>query len=36
MKGIVPEFKKVHRSLCEELEIEEDLDWINKIINMVV
>ncbi|WP_211342327.1 hypothetical protein [Aquisalibacillus elongatus] len=36
MKSIVLEFKKVHRSLCDELDIKEDSEWVNKIVNMVL
>ncbi len=36
MKSIVHEFKIVHRSLCNKLEIEENADWLNKIVNMVI
>lgn len=36
MKGIVNEFKKVHSSLCDSLEIVDDLEWVNKIINMAL
>lgn len=36
MKNMVYEFKKVHRSLCDILEIEEDQKWVNQIINLVI
>lgn len=36
MKSIVLEFKKLHSSLCEVLEIKEDLKWVNKIVSMVL
>lgn len=36
MKSIVLEFKNLHSSLCELLEIEEDLKWVNKIVSMVL
>lgn len=36
MKSIVLEFKTLYRSLCDILEIEEDLEWVNKIVNMVL
>ncbi|MFD2922717.1 aminoglycoside 6-adenylyltransferase [Halobacillus naozhouensis] len=36
MKSIVMEFKSVHRSLCNKLEIKEDSAWVNKIIEMVI
>lgn len=36
MKRIVLEFEKAHDSLCEILEIENDSEWVNKIVNMVI
>jgi len=36
MKSIVPEFKKVHRSLCDTLGVQEDSQWMDNIINMVL
>lgn len=36
MKSIVMEFKDVHRSLCNKLEVEENPVWVNKIIGLVV
>lgn len=36
MRGIVFEFKEVHRSLCDTLGIQEDSEWINRIVNMVL
>ncbi|MDQ0257977.1 hypothetical protein J2S74_005440 [Evansella vedderi] len=36
MKSIVHEFRIVHRSLCNKLEMEENPEWINKIVNMVI
>lgn len=35
IKNIIPEFLKVHKSLCNKLEIEENTVWVNKILNMV-
>lgn len=36
MRSIVLEFKKVHDTLCELLEIENDSEWVNEIVNMVI
>mgnify|MGYP000846284590 CR=1 FL=1 len=36
MKSIVPEFKKVHRSLCDTLGVQEDSQWVDNIVNMVI
>ncbi len=36
MKSIVIEFKSVHKSLCNKLEVEESHAWVNKIIKMVI
>lgn len=36
MKSIVHEFRKVHSSLCEKLEVDENSEWVNKIVNMVL
>jgi predicted nucleotidyltransferase len=35
LKLITPEFKRVHKKLCEKLEIEENSEWVNEIIEMV-
>lgn len=34
MKSIVPEFKRVHKNLCNMLGIEENPEWVNRIINI--
>jgi len=36
MRGIVCEFKEVHRSLCDTLGVQEDSEWVNRIVNMVL
>lgn len=36
MKSIVLEFKEVHRSLCDTLGVQEDSQWVNRIMNMVL
>ncbi|GAA0592778.1 hypothetical protein GCM10009001_06070 [Virgibacillus siamensis] len=36
IKSIVPEFIKVHSSLCEKYEIEENLERVNEILDMVL
>lgn len=36
MKRIVPEFKRVHKNLCNRLEIEENPEWVNRIIDMAI
>lgn len=36
MRGIVFEFKEVHRSLCDTLGVQEDSEWVNRIVNMVL
>jgi DNA-directed RNA polymerase subunit L len=35
LKEIILEFKRVHKSLCDKLGIEEDSKWLNDIFNMV-
>jgi hypothetical protein len=34
LKSIAPEFKRVHKKLCEKLNIEENSEWVNEIIDM--
>ncbi|MCO0600516.1 hypothetical protein NGI46_24545 [Peribacillus butanolivorans] len=36
IKSIVPEFIKIHKSLCKKLEIEENPEWVDEILDMVV
>jgi hypothetical protein len=36
MKSIVPEFKRVHKNLCNKLGIEENPEWVNRIIDMAI
>ena len=36
MKSIAAEFIKVHKSLCDRLEVDEDPEWVNKIIGLVI
>jgi hypothetical protein len=36
MKSIVHEFRKVHSSLCDKLDVEEKPIWVEKIIDMVI
>ncbi|WP_369693627.1 hypothetical protein [Lentibacillus sp. CBA3610] len=36
IKEIVPEFKKVHKYLCEKVEIEEQPQWVEEILKMVL
>lgn len=36
MKSMVPEFKRVHKNLCEKLEVEENPEWVDEIINAVL
>ncbi|WP_261129682.1 aminoglycoside 6-adenylyltransferase [Bacillus sp. Marseille-Q3570] len=36
MRSIVHEFREVHRSLCNKLEVEEDPDWVKKAVDMVL
>jgi hypothetical protein len=33
---IVPEFKRAHKNLCHQLGIEENPEWVNGIIDMVI
>ncbi|HEY4552795.1 MAG TPA: hypothetical protein VIG80_06345 [Bacillaceae bacterium] len=35
-KSIIPEFMKVHRSLCGKLEMDENPDWVEEIIDMAL
>jgi hypothetical protein len=36
MKSMVPEFKRVHKSLCEKLGMDENPKWVDEILNMVI
>lgn len=36
VKKIIPEFKKTHKSLCEKVEIEEEPEWVDEILGMVL
>ncbi|WP_064093955.1 nucleotidyltransferase domain-containing protein [Rossellomorea aquimaris] len=36
MKGIVPEFKRVHSSICRKLELEEQTDWVDEVVGLVL
>jgi hypothetical protein len=36
IRSIVPEFIKIHKSLCEQLMVEENPKWVNEILDMVV
>ena len=36
MKGIADEFIKVHKSLCDRVEVDNDPEWVNEIIGMVI
>jgi hypothetical protein len=36
MKSIVAEFKRVHKNLCNKVGIEENPEWVDKIINMAI
>lgn len=36
MEAIVPEFIKVHKSLCEKLGMEEDRKWLDGVLDMVL
>jgi len=35
IKSMLPEFKRVHKSLCNKLGLEEDPEWVDTILNMV-
>ncbi|MET3697441.1 aminoglycoside 6-adenylyltransferase [Bacillus oleivorans] len=35
IQNIFPEFKRVHKSLCNKLGLEEDPEWVDEILNMV-
>jgi hypothetical protein len=35
IEKMVPEFKRVHKSFCDKLGLEEDPEWVNEILNMV-
>lgn len=35
-KVIIPEFIQLHKILCEKLGIEENIEWINEVIGMVI
>ena len=36
LKKIIPEFKKTHKRLCEKVEIEEEPEWVDEILGMVL
>jgi hypothetical protein len=36
IEKIIPEFKKTHKSLCEKLGIEENPEWVDEILGMVL
>lgn len=36
MKSTASEFKKVHRNLCYKLGIEEQVDWVNHLMDQVI
>jgi hypothetical protein len=36
IKKIIPEFREVHKSLCEKLQIEEKPEWVAEIVDMVI
>lgn len=36
LRKVIPEFKKTHKSLCVKVNIEEDSEWVDKIIRMVL
>ncbi|WP_088103171.1 hypothetical protein [Halalkalibacter urbisdiaboli] len=36
IKKIIPEFLKIHKSLCEKVEIEENPEWVDEILAMVL
>jgi hypothetical protein len=36
IKKIVPEFKKTHKRLCDKLCIEENPEWVDEILGMVI
>ncbi|MHA6260183.1 hypothetical protein ACXYMX_09745 [Sporosarcina sp. CAU 1771] len=33
---IIPEFKRVHRILCEQVRLEENADWVDEVLNKVL
>jgi hypothetical protein len=36
IKSLIPEFLRVHKSLCGKLEIKENPKWVEEILNMVI
>ncbi|MDV2685562.1 hypothetical protein RYX56_14440 [Alkalihalophilus lindianensis] len=36
IKRIIPEFKKTHKSLCEKVNVGEDLEWVDQIFAKVL
>jgi predicted nucleotidyltransferase len=36
LHSIIPEFKRLHRSLCDKLSIQEDPKWLNEIFNKII
>lgn len=36
MKSIVPEFKRIHKTLCNKVGMEESSEWVEEIINMAI
>lgn len=35
IKSMIPEFKRVHKSLCEKVSLKEDSKWIDQIFHMI-
>jgi hypothetical protein len=35
IKQMIPEFKRVHRSLCEKKKLEENEEWLDRILGMI-
>ncbi len=36
IKSMIPEFKRVHKNLCEQVGLEEDSKWVDQILRMVL
>jgi hypothetical protein len=35
IKNMIPEFLRVHRNLCQKLQMDENREWVKQIIGMV-
>jgi hypothetical protein len=36
LRSIIPEFKQIYKNLCVVLEIDEEPEWVEEILNLVL